>query len=253
MSKAEELSKEQWAVLEPLIPLPAHRADGRGRPWIGNRAVLNGILWVLRTGAPWADLPDRFPSYQTCHRRFQHWVSTGMLRRVLEALARDLEERGAIDVSECFIDGTFSVAKKGALRWGKPSGTRVQRSGSLQTLRVFHSPCTRLLLHHMKSPLSRQRWLKPSPWDDPNDLSGIAPTTVIRSITYSLSKALISLRRTVPTEPEPQRRTAVPCAAIVGAGRSNAASPGLITSGEPSFDGSVTLKTSELSFNSLAQ
>jgi transposase len=45
----------------PLIPEPRRRDDGRGRPWKSRRPVLNGILWVLRTGAPWADLPDRYP------------------------------------------------------------------------------------------------------------------------------------------------------------------------------------------------
>ncbi|MGE5444032.1 MAG: transposase, partial [Ignavibacteriales bacterium] len=47
------------------------RQDGRGRPWRDNREVLNGILWILRSGARWKDLPERFPPYQTCHRRFQ--------------------------------------------------------------------------------------------------------------------------------------------------------------------------------------
>lgn len=66
-----DLTDEQWEVLEPLIPNPPRRADGRGRPWRDSRDVLNGILWVLRTGAPWHDLPERYPPYQTCHRRFQ--------------------------------------------------------------------------------------------------------------------------------------------------------------------------------------
>jgi len=189
MSKAEELTDEQWVVLEPLIPVLPRRADGRGRPWKDNRQVMNGILWVLRTGAPWSDLPDRFPPYQTCHRRFQRWVGDGVLRSVMEALARDLEERGGIDLSECFIDGSFSVAKKGALKSEKPSGAKVRSSWWLQMLLVFHSPSTRLLLLHMKSPLSKIPSLRPSLWDDPNDLSGILPTTAIRLIADSLSKA----------------------------------------------------------------
>jgi transposase len=47
--------------------------------------VLNGILWVLRTGAPWADLPETYPSFQTCHRRFQQWVRSGVMKGILEA------------------------------------------------------------------------------------------------------------------------------------------------------------------------
>jgi len=76
--------------------------------------VLNGILWVLRTGAPWADLPEAYPSFQTCHRRFQQWVHAGVMRGILEALALDLKHRGAIDVREAFIDASFAPAKKGA-------------------------------------------------------------------------------------------------------------------------------------------
>jgi transposase len=100
-----DLTDEQWAVLEPLIPEPPRRADGRGRPWKPAREVLNGILWVLRTGAPWKDMPDQYPPYQTCHRRLQQWDQAGVMDRILVALAEDLKERGDLDLSECFIDG----------------------------------------------------------------------------------------------------------------------------------------------------
>jgi transposase len=112
-----ELTDEQWAVLEPLIGAMPRRGYGRGRPWRSSRDVLNGILWILRTGAQWADLPERYPPYQTCHRRYQRWVREGLFERILEELARDLKERGKLDLSECFIDGTFIVAKKGADAW----------------------------------------------------------------------------------------------------------------------------------------
>jgi transposase len=72
----------------PFLPKLTRRKDGRGRPWRENRAVLNGILWILRTGAPWADLPDRYPSCQTCHRRFQQWVRCGVLKDILSVLDR---------------------------------------------------------------------------------------------------------------------------------------------------------------------
>ncbi len=108
-----DLTDEQWAMLNPLIPEPPRRPDGRGRPWRNPREVLNGILWVLRTGAPWRDLPERYPPYQTCHRRFQRWAHSGVFRQILRALAKDLKKRGSLDLSECFIDGTFVGAKKG--------------------------------------------------------------------------------------------------------------------------------------------
>ena len=95
-----DVTDEHWEILEPFLPAPTHRADGRGRPWTDNRSVLNGILWVLRTGAPWADLPDRYPSYQTCHRRFQQWVRSGVLRGLLEILAQALHDQGYLDASQ---------------------------------------------------------------------------------------------------------------------------------------------------------
>jgi transposase len=58
-------------MLEPLLPDLPKRANGWGRPWRQARKVLDGVLWVLRIGAPWRDLPERYPPYQTCHRRFQ--------------------------------------------------------------------------------------------------------------------------------------------------------------------------------------
>ncbi len=89
-----DLTDEQWVLIGPFLPKLARRTDGRGRPWRENRAVLNGILWILWTGAPWADLPDRYPSCQTCHRRFQQWVRAGVLRGVLEVLAQALHDEG---------------------------------------------------------------------------------------------------------------------------------------------------------------
>jgi len=123
-----DLTDEQWEVLEPLIPDPPRREDGRGRPWRDPRDVLNGILWILRTGAPWKDLPERYPPYQTCHRRFQAWTEEGVLAGVLEALAQDLEERGRIDLSECYIDGYVRCGQKRGARVGKTKrgkGTKI--------------------------------------------------------------------------------------------------------------------------------
>jgi transposase len=65
-----DLSDAQWEILDPVIPDFSRRKDGRGRPPRDRREVLNGILYILRTGAPWADLPERYPPYQTCYRRF---------------------------------------------------------------------------------------------------------------------------------------------------------------------------------------
>ena len=101
-----DLTDAQWNTVKRLIPRLPRRTDGRGRPWKPNRIVLDGIVWVLRTGAPWRYLPSRYPSYQTCHRRFVKWVADGTLLRVLTHLCAQFNVgRGA----EAFIDGTYST------------------------------------------------------------------------------------------------------------------------------------------------
>jgi transposase len=150
-----DLTDEQWQVLERLIGELPRRADGRGRPWRNSCEVLNGIVWILRTGAQWADLPERYPPYQTCHRRIHRWVREGTLERVLDALACDLKERGKLDLSECFIDGTCVAAKKEEGVWEKPSGAKVRSSWQWQTALVFLSPRVppRLRLTRLRSSL----------------------------------------------------------------------------------------------------
>jgi transposase len=156
MARGEELTDEQWSLIEPLLPELPKRDDGKGRPWRENREIMNGILWILRSGARWKDLPDKFPSYQTCHRRFQAWVQDGSLRKVLEALAQDLETRGEIDLSECFIDGTFVIAKKGATELVRLSEAKARNSWWWQTMLLFHSPSTHRVLRRTKSDLSKK-------------------------------------------------------------------------------------------------
>jgi transposase len=120
-----DLTDAQWAVLDPLFR-PRRRSDGRGRPWRDTRAVVNGVLWILRTGAPWHDLPNRYPPYQTCHRRFQHWLRSGVLLKLLQKLAEDLRDRGKLDLSEAFVERQLQRGEKrgsaiGPTRRGKGS------------------------------------------------------------------------------------------------------------------------------------
>lgn len=111
-----DLSEEQWRRIAPLLPVHVNpHPEHRGRPWCPEREVLNGILWVLITGAAWRDLPERYPSKATCHRRFQAWSSDGTLKRIFEALLDQLDQKGKIHWEECFMDGSFRSAKKGAL------------------------------------------------------------------------------------------------------------------------------------------
>ena len=149
-----DLTEAQWQVLRPLLT-SKQRSDGRGRPWRDARAVLNGILWVLRTGAPWHDLPDRYPPYQTCHRRFQQWQHDGTLTRLLHALAEDLRARGKLDLSETFIDASFSSAKKGALLSAQLAAEKAVKSWRSQTAMVFLSPAASPALRHMRPSSSK--------------------------------------------------------------------------------------------------
>lgn len=136
-----DLTEQQWLAIKRFIPAAEQKAPSEkgGRPWQPARAVLNGVLWVLRTGAPWADLPGRYPPYQTCHRRFQRWVRDGVLIKILAALRRDLETRGGIEDVEGFIDGTYVPAKKGGRASGSAGPVKRPRSWQLQTAMVFRS------------------------------------------------------------------------------------------------------------------
>ena len=133
------MTDAQWARLQPLLE-PKRRANGRGRPWQDTRQVLNGVLWVLGTGAQWRELPVRYPPYQTCHRRFQQWVREGVLERALLVLAAELQGQGRLDLAEAFVDATFASAKKGALLSVPPNAARARRSSLSPMLTVFLSP-----------------------------------------------------------------------------------------------------------------
>ncbi len=123
----KRLSHKQWSYIAPLLPELPKRKDGRGRPWRDSREVLEGILWVLNTGAQWSALPKEYPPYQTCHRRFQQWREAGVMKMLLTALTQDLERSHCVQLHECYIDGSFSAAKKGAPPLAKPSGARVPK------------------------------------------------------------------------------------------------------------------------------
>ena len=134
-----ELTEEQWVLVEPVLR-PARREDNRGRPWHDTRAVLNGVLWVLGTGAQWRELPDKYPPFQTCHRRFQQWIRSGKLEEALRLLARLLYEQGKLNLEEAFVDATFASAKKGALRLAPRGAARARRSSLSPLATVFLSP-----------------------------------------------------------------------------------------------------------------
>jgi transposase len=92
----ELLSDAQWELIAPLLPAPKRRKDKRGRPWVSNRACLEGILWVLQTGAVWRFLPDQYPSPATCWRRLKRWEEQGLWLDARRALLGALDGEGLL-------------------------------------------------------------------------------------------------------------------------------------------------------------
>jgi len=111
MAHRHEVTDEQWTLVEPLVTLPSAKT---GRPRREAREMLNGALWILRTGAPWRDLPERYGPWQTVYEYFNLWRSDGTYDRVLEALQIRLDRDGQIDWDLWCIDGSNVRASRAA-------------------------------------------------------------------------------------------------------------------------------------------
>jgi transposase len=133
------LTDQQWKQIEDLFPAPQRRKDGRGRPWASNRSCFEGILWVLRVGARWRDLPTEYPHGSTCWRRLRRWEEQGVWLRAWQALLARLDERKLLDWEEAFLDATFVLAKKGAPQSEKPVAGKVRSAWWWSTARVYLS------------------------------------------------------------------------------------------------------------------
>ena len=108
-----QLTDDQWFLISDLFDWqPPTRAGGR--PPIPPRAVLEALLWMLRNGGPWDNLPEDFPSESTCRRRLKEWTKLGILCEVWSRLVDLSDELGWIDWDQLLADGTFCRAKKGA-------------------------------------------------------------------------------------------------------------------------------------------
>jgi transposase len=77
-----DLSDFEWSAIQPVLP-----QKSRGVPRVDDRRVLNGIFWVLRSGAPWADLPERYGPVTTCYNRFRRWTNAGVWDRIITAIS----------------------------------------------------------------------------------------------------------------------------------------------------------------------
>ena len=150
------LTDAQWELVRRHIPKVQTTSRG-GRPRADDRACFEGILWVLRSGARWKDLPEDYPSPSTCWRRLVEWEGDDVLVNVWHALLDTLDEQGLLAWEEVFVDGTFAPAKKGATASAKPNAERVQSYWWWRMAREFHSHAGPRLLH-----LLRSRWRKES-------------------------------------------------------------------------------------------
>ena len=128
MTRRHELTDEQFARLEPLLP---PRRPATGRPNLDHRTVLNGILWRLKTGAPWRDLPERYGKWDTVYSRFRRWQRAGVWQRVLAALRAEADAAGGLDWGLHFVDGTVVRAHQhaaGAKKGAPAANPRTRRS-----------------------------------------------------------------------------------------------------------------------------
>lgn len=110
--KRHEVTDEQWEFLRKLIPAKAAKI---GRPPVDPRLMLNGVMWILRTGAPWRDLPERFGPWQTVFDYFSTWRAKGVYDTILKALHIRLDHNGQIDWDLWCVDGSnVRAARAGA-------------------------------------------------------------------------------------------------------------------------------------------
>ena len=123
--RRHDLSDKDWEVLEPLLP-------GRKGTWGGNardnRQFLNGVFWILRTGAPWRDLPPYYGGWKNTHRRFCRWRDRGVWEKVLETLVDDPDyEWLMIDATHCKVHPHAAGAKGGNQAMSRSKGGSTPR------------------------------------------------------------------------------------------------------------------------------
>jgi transposase len=122
-----ELSDHQWTRIAPLFVLRKNRVKA-GRPPCDYRLIVNGILWVLHTGASWRDLPERYGPWETIFARFNRWRRDGTWSRVATSLLDELDEQQLIDHDLWCIDGTVIRASRAAAG-AKKKGGLLQAAG----------------------------------------------------------------------------------------------------------------------------
>jgi transposase len=125
MSRAPVLSDAMWARIELLLP---PQKGPMGPPWRPHRPIVEGVLFRLRTGIPWRDLPADYGSWQTAHRRHQQWSEDGTWDRVLAALQADADAGGEIDW-RCAVDSTIARVHQHGATAARSSSTASSHTG----------------------------------------------------------------------------------------------------------------------------
>ncbi len=125
------VTDELWEVVSPLLPRRRAQPKG-GRPWVDNRATLNGVLYVLRTGIAWRHLPTElgWGSGVTCWRRLREWQRRGVWRKLHQVMLERLAQAGQIDWTRAALDSRSLPAKRGEPRPGGTRPTRAKRGAS---------------------------------------------------------------------------------------------------------------------------
>ncbi|MBA3312394.1 MAG: IS5 family transposase [Planctomycetaceae bacterium] len=116
------LTDGQWELIAGYFPEPA----GTGRPPADPRQMVDGIVWRLRAGAPWRDLPEEFGPWETVYKHFNRWNSDGTLDKIKRALLRRIVDRAGVDADLWCVDGTIVRAARCAGGGGK-KGIRKNR------------------------------------------------------------------------------------------------------------------------------
>jgi transposase len=111
MAHTRDLSDDKWERLKPLLPPQKAKT---GRPAHDHRRIVSGILWVLRTGAPWRDLPERYGPWQTAATRFYRWRKSGLWEKMLKKLQEEADAKGDIDWDCHYADGSVVRAHQHA-------------------------------------------------------------------------------------------------------------------------------------------
>jgi transposase len=120
-----DLTDAQWVRLQPLLP-PQRRGKGTkgGRPRNDDRQTINGILWILRTGAPWDDLPAHYGKRSTVSTRYYRWIEQGIWERIYDAVKADADAAGELDWEVHHVDATVVRAHQHAAGANKGTHTR---------------------------------------------------------------------------------------------------------------------------------